>query len=128
MSDSRLRGITVDASDARRLAQFYAAVLGWEITASDGPEWVQLTGPTGLHLNIQAEPDYERPVWPQQVGRQQKMLHLEIEVDDLGDAVRTTLHAGGTEAPHQPPDRDPTRLRIVLDPDGHPFCLFVPGE
>jgi hypothetical protein len=29
---------------------------------------------------------------------------------------------------HQPADRDRTRLRIMLDPAGHPFCLFVDGE
>ena len=56
------------------------------------------------------------------------MLHLEVEVDDVGTAVATAIAAGGTEAAWQPPDRDPARIRIVLDPAGHPLCLFVRGE
>jgi hypothetical protein len=56
------------------------------------------------------------------------MLHFEVEVEDLATAVTTALEAGGTQAPWQPPDRDPERIRIVLDPAGHPLCLFVRGE
>jgi hypothetical protein len=56
------------------------------------------------------------------------MLHLEVKVGDLEAAVATAIDAGGTEAPWQPPDRDPDRLRVVLDPAGHPLCLFVSGE
>ena len=52
----------------------------------------------------------------------------QIEVDDLEDALTTALAAGGTEAPWQPPDRDQARLRIVLDPAGHPLCLYLHGE
>jgi len=36
------------------------------------------------------------------------------------DAVK----AGATIASHQPADRDQSRLRIMLDPAGHPFCLY----
>lgn len=56
------------------------------------------------------------------------MLHLEVEVDDLDQAVAKAIEAGGAEAPWQPPDRNPQRIRIVLDPAGHPLCLFVHGE
>ena len=43
---------------------------------------------------------------------------------DVGEAVELALAAGGTEAVPQPPDRDPHHLRIMLDPAGHPFCLY----
>jgi hypothetical protein len=56
------------------------------------------------------------------------MMHFEVLVDDLEAAVEQVLRGGGTEAPHQPEDRDPTRIRVMLDPAGHPFCLFVDGE
>jgi hypothetical protein len=56
------------------------------------------------------------------------MLHLEVEVADVDAAVALAIDAGGTEARWQPPDRDPKRIRIVLDPAGHPLCLFVRGE
>ena len=56
------------------------------------------------------------------------MMHFEVLVDDLEAAVQLVVGSGGTEAAQQPPDRDPTRLRVMLDPAGHPFCLFVDGE
>ena len=56
------------------------------------------------------------------------MMHFEVLVDDLDTAVRLVLEWGGKAAPHQPADRDRSRLRIMLDPAGHPFCLFVDGE
>ena len=121
--------LTVDCSDAEALGAFYSQVLGWDITTRDGSGWLQLRNPQGgIRLNIQAEDAYEAPVWPDQAGRQAKMMHFEILVDDLGAAVQLVLDSGGDEALMQPPDRDPTRLRIMLDPAGHPFCLFVDGE
>ncbi|MBA2281030.1 MAG: VOC family protein [Actinomycetota bacterium] len=121
--------VTLDCADAEALARFYAALVRWEITARDGAGWVQASDPHGgVGLNFQAEPSYEPPTWPEQTGRQAKMIHFELLVDDLGAAVDQVVRSGGREAPHQPPDRDPTRLRVMLDPAGHPFCLFVDGE
>jgi hypothetical protein len=56
------------------------------------------------------------------------MMHFEVLVDDLDAAVQLVLECGGIEALHQPPDRDRRRLRFMLDPAGHPFCLLVDGE
>jgi len=49
-------------------------------------------------------------------------------VDDVDAAVELALAAGGSEAPWQPPDRDPHRIRVVLDPPVTRFCLFLHGE
>lgn len=121
--------ITMDCSDAEALAAFYVGLLGWEITARDGAGWVQARDPEGgVGLNFQAEPGYEPPIWPAEPGRQTKMLHLECLVDDLEAAVAAARSLGGCEASFQPPDRDQRRLRVMLDPAGHPLCLFVAGE
>jgi catechol 2,3-dioxygenase-like lactoylglutathione lyase family enzyme len=121
--------ITVDCADAEALGAFYAQLLGWEITARDVDGWLQLRHPEGgIGLNIQAEADYEAPVWPEQPGHQAKMMHFEVLVDDLEAGVRFVRELGGEEALLQPADRDRTRLRVMLDPAGHPFCLFVDGE
>ena len=121
--------LTVDCSDAEALATFYSRLLGWEVTARDGVGWLQLRNPEGgISLNIQAEEAYGSPVWPEQPGHQAKMMHFEVLVNDLDAAVRQVFESGGSEAPHQPADRDRTRLRVMLDPAGHPFCLFVDGE
>jgi catechol 2,3-dioxygenase-like lactoylglutathione lyase family enzyme len=124
----RWTGLAIDCAEAEPVARFYERLLGFEIR-SLGPRWAQLFDPAGgVHLNIQGESWYRPPTWPEQPGELTKMLHLEVEVDDVGAAVELALAAGGSEAPWQPPDRDPNRLRVVLDPAGHPLCLFVHGE
>ena len=79
-------------------------------------------------MGFQGEPGYRPPVWPDRPDRPSKMMHLEVLVHDLDAAVALVVEHGGVEASPQPPDRDPSRLRVMLDPAGHPFCLFVPGE
>jgi catechol 2,3-dioxygenase-like lactoylglutathione lyase family enzyme len=126
---NRLVGVTIDCADVAPVAHFYERLLGFEMGDVDPPHWAQLRNPAGgVHINIQGETWYEPPTWPERPGEQAKMLHLEIEVDDLEAAVATALAAGGTEAPWQPPDRDRARIRILLDPAGHPLCLFRRGE
>jgi predicted enzyme related to lactoylglutathione lyase len=121
--------ITIDCSDAEALGAFYSQLFGWEITARDGVGWLQLHNRQGaIGLNIQAEDADEAPIWPEQPGHQAKMMHFELLVTDLDAAVQRVIECGGREAPHQPADRDRTRLRVMLDPAGHPFCLFVDGE
>lgn len=120
--------LTLDCRDGEELAAFWSRLLGWEVVARDGAGWLQLRGPSGVGLNVQAEVGYEPPVWPEQEERQAKMMHMEVLVEDLEAAVDRVVGLGGAEARHQPPDRDPSGLRVMLDPAGHPFCLFVDGE
>jgi catechol 2,3-dioxygenase-like lactoylglutathione lyase family enzyme len=122
-------GVAIDCADAGPVARFYERLLGFELGDFEPPHWAQLWDPAGgVHLNIQGETWYEPPTWPERPGEPSKMLHFEVEVDDLAAALATALEAGGTEAPWQPPDRDRERIRVVLDPAGHPLCLFLRGE
>ncbi|GLF96942.1 VOC family protein [Streptomyces yaizuensis] len=123
-----LRSVVLDCPDAHRLAAFYGALLGWPVRASE-PGWVHLRPPGGaLGLSLQTEEGYEPPLWPERPGRQQKMVHLDIQVDDLAAAVRHALDLGATR-PAAPEQGDPLPeqdgLRVLLDPAGHPFCLFL---
>jgi hypothetical protein len=61
------------------------------------------------------------PTWPNKPGEQQMQMHLDIEVPDLERAVAAAVEAGATEAAWQPQDT----VRVLLDPAGHPFCLYV---
>jgi len=127
--NARWIGLAIGCADVGPVAAFYQRLLGFEVGELDPPGWAQLHDPAGgVHLNIQGEAWYEPPVWPEQPGAQAKMLHLEVEVVDLEAAVTAAVEAGGAQAPWQPPDRDASRIRIVLDPAGHPLCLFVRGE
>ena len=122
-------GLAIDCADAGPVARFYERLLGFEVRDFAPPHWAQLWDPAGgVHLNIQGETWYEPPTWPEQPGQQAKMLHFEVEVDDLEAAIATALEAGGKEAPWQPSDRNLERIRVMLDPAGHPLCLFLRGE
>jgi hypothetical protein len=48
-------------------------------------------------------------------------VHLDVEVDDLAAAVAWAQRCGARLADHQPQ----ADVRVCLDPDGHPFCLYV---
>ncbi|HEX2850228.1 MAG TPA: VOC family protein [Acidimicrobiales bacterium] len=129
MTTMRWVGLAIDCADVAPVARFYERLLGFTVGDFDPPYWAQLWDPAGgVHLNLQGEQWYRPPTWPEQPGEQAKMLHFEVEVDDVESAVSIALEAGGTEAPWQPPDRDPNRIRIVFDPAGHPLCLFLRGE
>ncbi|HEX2370076.1 MAG TPA: VOC family protein [Acidimicrobiia bacterium] len=111
----------LDAPDPRALADFYQRLLGWAIDQSE-PDWVMLKPPNGgAGLSFQQESIYVRPVWPAEPGEQQMMSHLDIAVDDLEVAVAWAMEAGAVQADHQPQDD----VRVMLDPAGHPFCLFL---
>lgn len=116
-------GVVLDAPDAGALARFYAGVLGWTVE-KDEPGWATVSPPDGVaYLGFQTSPDYEPPAWPSVDGRQQMMMHLDVEVSDLGAAVEDALAAGARLAEHQPQEN----VRVMLDPAGHPFCLYAGG-
>ncbi len=118
-----LSGIVLNSPDPSALARFYSGLLGWEIV-EDSPEWVQLRNPDGgIKLSVQIEDIYVPPVWPAAPGEQQMMLHLDILVDDLEAASAHARVCGAILAEFQPQED----VRVHLDPDGHPFCLFIAG-
>jgi len=60
-------------------------------------------------------------VWPAAGGAQNATQHLDIAVGNLDETVSWALAAGATYAEFQPQDD----VRVMLDPAGHPFCLFL---
>ncbi|WP_405063454.1 VOC family protein [Kribbella sp. NBC_01505] len=103
---------------------FYRDLLGTEVAERES-RWAALRDPqSGMWLNIQANDWYLPPVWPEDVPAQTKMMHFEIRVNDVQAAVTRAVSFGAREAPQQPADRDLRRLRVMLDPAGHPFCLW----
>lgn len=116
-----LTTITLSSPDPPALARFYGRLLGWEIGTED-PGWVTLLNPGGgVKLAFHIEDVYTPPVWPSQPGEQIMMEHLDIQVDDLDAACSHAKVCGATMAEYQPQDD----VRVHLDPDGHPFCLYL---
>ncbi|MDX8030495.1 VOC family protein [Lentzea sp. BCCO 10_0856] len=116
----RLTSVTVGTSRPRELAGFYARLLGAEVSAmEDG--WAQVRAPGGFTLNFERERHFRRPVWPSVAGEQTASQHLDVEVGDLAEAVAHAVACGAVLAAGQPQDD----VRVLFDPDGHPFCLFL---
>jgi catechol 2,3-dioxygenase-like lactoylglutathione lyase family enzyme len=122
MTTPRFRhaGTVLSTRDVQALAAFYERLLGWpRLMDEDG--WVVLRhDPAGHGLSFHEDCEYVPPVWPSVVGEQQMMMHLDIATDDLDAAVAHALECGAREAAFQPQ----SDVRVMLDPDGHPFCLF----
>ncbi|GAA3335895.1 VOC family protein [Amorphoplanes nipponensis] len=121
-NSSHFWGVVLETSDPLALAQFYAALMEWQIVKEE-PDFVGVA-PMGSHveyLAFQRSADYVPPTWPNEPGAQQMQMHLDIEVPRLAPAVAAAVAAGATEAAFQPQDT----VRVMLDPAGHPFCLYV---
>ena len=127
----RVTSVTVGTSRPRELARFYARLLGWPVTTEEGPGpgeppaagWAQVRPPAGVPgptLNFEWERHFTRPVWPAEAGRQTASQHLDVEVADLAAATEWAVACGAVPAGTQPQDG----VRVLFDPDGHPFCLF----
>jgi catechol 2,3-dioxygenase-like lactoylglutathione lyase family enzyme len=119
-----LGGFVLGTPDPSALADFYRALLGWQEVEHD-PEWVRLSPPDGGRpsLGFQLEADHMPPVWPQAPGTQQMQAHLDLQVLDLEAETERACALGATLEGHQP-QKD---VRVLRDPHGHPFCLFLPG-
>jgi catechol 2,3-dioxygenase-like lactoylglutathione lyase family enzyme len=116
----RIAGTVLSTRDARALAGFYERLLGWARVA-DEPGWVVLRPDPRSHgLSFHEDVEYLPPTWPSEPGAQQMMVHLDIATDDLAGAEAHAVACGARPAAVQPQDG----VRVMLDPDGHPFCLF----
>jgi len=129
----RMSGPVLDAPDVAELTRFYQRFLGWEIEKLQGPRpghpsgdgWSRLRPVDGsTKIEIQFEENYERPVWPARSGQPGMQVHLDIWVAEVSAGVAWAIECGAVEASTQPEGRDLARLRVMLDPAGHPFCLW----
>lgn len=115
-----LASTVLDAPDAHALGRFYADLLDWEVVDVD-EGWMKIRTPEGgPSLSFQSSADYVAPEWPGP-GRQGKQAHLDLATDNLEEALAKATALGARLADVQPQDD----VRILIDPAGHPFCLFL---
>ena len=117
----RLQTVNMDCADAEEMAAFYGRLLGWEVSYRDHGFVLMRDPAGGTGLSFQATESYRPPVWPEEPGMPEKMMHLDIRVEDLDADVAHALVAGARLARFQARED----LRVLLDPAGHPFCLFT---
>ncbi len=119
----KMYSFTIDTKDPHALSVFYGDLLGWE-RMDFGEDWACVFPPgtkQGAYPSMlfQRNPSYVPPVWPEEPGAQQQMAHLDLAVNDLERAVDHAIKCGARQAKDQFSDD----CRVMLDPDGHPFCL-----
>jgi len=114
-----LDNIAIDCKDAVKLRNFYAELLGWDSCIMYN--FPALRSQLGLVLLfMEADFEYVKPVWPEEIGKQQKQMHFDFQVDDLLTAVLQAEALGASKAKNQFGEND---FVTMFDPEGHPFCL-----
>ena len=133
----RLRAVVLDTIDARRLAEFYRRLLGYEYRLGDEPpeagapdprgaDWLVLVDVDGeARIAVQQVDQLAKPTWPDPNIPQQ--LHLDLTVADaasLSEERRRAVELGAEILSDRSSDPDEP-LYVFADPAGHPFCIFV---
>lgn len=132
VSHPTLRATVLDATDARRLAEFYRQLLGFEYrpgqepTDPAGDDWLVLDDASGTaRLAFQRVDALPPSTWPGAEIPQQ--LHLDLTVPTFADLVAQharALSLGARVLDDRSADADEP-LYVYADPAGHPFCVFV---
>lgn len=116
---ARLAMVTLDCADAGPVADFWAAVLGWDKAYGD-ESYAMLTGPSHA-LGFGKVEGWQPPAWPDTAGA--KQFHLDLAVEDIAAAERRCVELGATVPDEQPADHEEGTWRVLRDPAGHLFCL-----
>ncbi|MDP9227394.1 MAG: VOC family protein [Actinomycetota bacterium] len=136
----RLVQVVFDTIDARASAEFWRQLLGLTYPpgheapapgADDpaGGDWLNLrTRDESAGLAFQQVHELARSTWPEPKVPQQ--LHLDLAVPSKGelDLVHSRVIALGGELRFDRSDDPEEPLRVYVDPDGHPFCIFVSSD
>ncbi|GGV10124.1 VOC family protein [Streptomyces spectabilis] len=108
------------AEDGRRLADFYAAALGTEVSATFPDEHgtdVAFAFYVGeaMHL-FYTSASFTAPNWPEDP----LPFHMDLVFDDARAAEERLLELGATKPDFQPGGEHWT---VLFDPSGQPFCV-----
>jgi len=83
--------VVLDTDDPPRLADFYTALLGWEVERADD-DWITLRGDSDARIAFQLAPNHRPPSWPDNDIPQQ--YHFDFSVDDMDAAVAYATSIG----------------------------------
>jgi catechol 2,3-dioxygenase-like lactoylglutathione lyase family enzyme len=121
-----LDAVILECRDVAALSDFYIRLLGWKKNHEGDDEWVEIVSPSSdVKIAFQRNDDYIPPVWPDEPGAQQQMVHLDFTVRDKEQmelAVQYAICRGAMKAGAQ---YDAEKWVTMLDPAGHPFCFVI---
>ncbi len=112
----RVEMITVDCTDPRRLAQWWAEVVEGSVVDLPGGDFVLVVGENGPALGF---PRVDTPT----PGKNR--VHLDFTASDLDAEVRRLTRLGATETGRHSLDGG-FRWVVLADPDGNAFCVAAP--
>ncbi|MEY2422764.1 MAG: hypothetical protein QOI95_2831 [Acidimicrobiaceae bacterium] len=132
-----LRAVVLDATDARAVAEFYRALLGYQYRPGDelpaagqpdphGEDWLVLRDGTGnARLAVQHVSELPESTWPD--TRVPQQLHLDLTVANLEQLAvqRDRALSLGAKVLLDRSSNPEEPLYVFADPAGHPFCIFV---
>lgn len=117
--------VILESRDIKSLLSFYSSLLEWPVVFEQ-KTFVRIQSPiNGMGIAFQYDENYTPPVWPDQLGEQQMMIHLDFAVSnkkELLEATQKALQLGAEISENQYGDGEWVTL---FDPSGHPFCIVV---
>jgi predicted enzyme related to lactoylglutathione lyase len=112
--------LVIDTVDPARIAPFWCALLGVEERGWFADDYLMLT-----------RDDHAPPVAFQRVPEAKagkNRLHVDLQVDDLDEAVARILALGGSAASDVRELHGGYRWRVMADPEGNEFCIVPRDE
>jgi catechol 2,3-dioxygenase-like lactoylglutathione lyase family enzyme len=111
----RFQCTVIDCNDAKRVGQFWAALLGMPLKSNeDGTEHVIDFGPEGRDLLFVTVLDTK-------TGKNR--VHIDLRPDDQGAEVARALALGGR---HADIGQGEQTWVVLADPKGNEFCILRP--
>ena len=125
----------LDATDCRKLAEFYRQFLGLRYRPGDEPPadgsvddagWLVLVDESGQRvLAFNQVESLARPTWP--TDEVPKQMHHDFRVPSVAELVdqRRRAEELGAVLLYDRSDEELEPLYVLADPAGHPFCILV---
>src|ERR1700754_4385244 len=118
---AHLLALVLDANDPRRLARFWAGVLGWEM-ADDPHDGIALLPSDDTGFRIRFLATQEKKTGPNQ-------MHFDLTSTSLEDQQETMARSLALGARHIDVGQRPEEGHVVLaDPEGNEFCVIGAGN
>ena len=117
----RVQCLCFDSRDPKRIAEFWAAVLGWRRTHDD-PDEVVLEPPAGTPEDG-VVPDILFARVPEEKTVKNR-LHLDLRPDDQAAEVERLEKLGARRV--SVGQGDDVSWVVLADPDGNEFCVLRP--
>jgi catechol 2,3-dioxygenase-like lactoylglutathione lyase family enzyme len=118
---NRITTVVVDCADPAALAEFYCAVLGWEVVDRTSAEWIEIGPPGQPEKGPVPTLLFERVPDPTP-GKNKLHLDLNATDRDQDAELQRLLDLGATKADvGQTGDES---WHVLADPEGNAFCLL----